>query len=221
LPEVAGWSLEAFWQPARQVGGDLYDVQVQTSGLVKFLIADVTGKGVPAALVMATTRSILRALMTQVEDPGELLRTANDLLVDETPWHMFVTCFYGVLDPRTGRMRFANAGQNLPYRLTTRGPLALYATGMPLGLFPGAVYDEGEAVIEPGEGILLYSDGLVEAHNAQREMYANPRLEHFLAVRPPDEGPLIAPLLADVQAYTGPDWEQEDDITLLSLLRGL
>jgi serine phosphatase RsbU (regulator of sigma subunit) len=218
LPPIPGWSLDAFWQPARKVGGDLYDVQPQPDGSLKFLIADVTGKGVPAALIMATTRSILRALMTQVDDTCQVLRAANDLLVDETPWNMFVTCFYGVLDPASGRLRFANAGQNLPYRLTANGPQTLYATGMPLGLFPGSNYVEGEAVIQPREAVLLYSDGLVEIHNPMREMFGNPRLEALLASLPPGAA-MIRPLLETVFAYAGPNWEQEDDITLLTLTR--
>lgn len=220
LPEAPGWSLSAFWQPARQVGGDLYDVQLQPDGKMKFLIADVTGKGVPAALVMATTRSILRALMTQVEAPGQVLRTANELLIDETPWHMFVTCFYAVLDTNTGRVRFANAGQNLPYRLTDHGPETLYATGMPLGLFPGSEYREGETFINPGESVLLYSDGIVEAHNPEGEMYENRRFESLLAGLPPGQSPLDA-VLSTVQSFVGPAWEQEDDLTMFSIQRPL
>lgn len=218
LPEIPGWSLAAYWQPAHQVGGDLYDVTYQPPDTLKLLVADVTGKGVPAALVMATTRSVLHALITQVESPGQVLCTANELLVDETPWNMFVTCFLAVVHLPTGRVQFANAGQNLPYKLTPAGLEKLAARGMPLGLFPGAEYVEAEAQIAPGEGLLLYSDGLVEVHNREREMFGGVGLERVLAGLPPDRPPGDA-VLAALHDFVGPGWEQEDDITLVSLLR--
>lgn len=219
LPEIPGWSLSAYWQPAHQVGGDLYDVLYEPPNTLKLLVADVTGKGVPAALVMATTRSVLHALITQVEAPGEVLKTANELLIDETPWNMFITCFFAVIDLPSGRIRFANAGQNLPYKLTPHGLETLAAKGMPLGLFPGADYVEGEAQIALGEGLLLYSDGLVEVHNPQHVMLGNPGIEQALAALPPDRPPCDS-ILAALHAFVGPNWEQEDDITLVSLLRG-
>src|SRR5262249_14906879 len=118
-------------------------------------------------------------------------------------------------DPQTGRFRFANAGHNLPYARTPDGALELRATGMPLGLLPGMTYEEKEAFIAPGESLLLYSDGVTEAHSAEREMYGTPRLGAFVA----GSADLISGLLESLGAFTGDGWEQEDDITLVTLRR--
>ena len=108
--------------------------------------------------------------------PGEVLGRVNDLMCPDMPAKMFVTCLYGVLEPSTGRFRFANAGHNLPYVRTADGTTELRATGMPLGLIPGIVYEETEAILEPGQVMLLHSDGVAEAHWRRREMFGFPRL---------------------------------------------
>jgi anti-sigma regulatory factor (Ser/Thr protein kinase) len=131
---------------------------------------------------------------------------------------MFVTCLYGVLDPATGRLRFANAGHNLPCVRSGNRVAELRATGMPLGLMPGMRYDEAEAVLDPGAQILLYSDGLVEAHDSEREMYGTPRLTELIGSTAHGER-LIDRLLGSLQAFTGGAGEQEDDITLVTLRR--
>src|SRR5690606_15015929 len=122
----------------------------------------VTGKGVPAALVMATTRSLVRSVAMRLRSPGLVLKQVNDLLGPDMPSKMFVTCLYAVLEPTTGRMRFANAGHNLPFRMETNNGTTseLRARGMPLGLMPGMEYEEIEATITPGDCVLFYSDGL-------------------------------------------------------------
>ena len=131
---------------------------------------------------------------------------------------MFVTCLFAVLDPATGRIVLANAGHNLPYVRTADGVVELRATGMPLGLLPDSTYQETEGVIDPGSSVLLYSDGLVEAHDPSSEMYGFPRLAKEMAVD--DAGSeLLDRLLDTLHAFTGPDWEQEDDITLVTLRR--
>jgi anti-sigma regulatory factor (Ser/Thr protein kinase) len=134
------------------------------------------------------------------------------------PARMFVTCLYGVLEPATGRFTFANAGHNLPYVRTADGVIELRATGLPLGLMPGIVYEETEGVVNAGEGMLLYSDGLVEQHGPNREMYGFPRLREAMATD--DAGSaLLDRLLDELNAFTGPGVEQEDDITLVTLRR--
>ena len=168
LPELPGWQVAAYYQPAREVGGDFYDVIPLPDGRVGFVIGDVTDKGVPAALVMAATRSVLRAAAQRLVEPGEVLERVNELLCPDMPANMFVTCLYGVLDPATGRFRFANAGHDLPYVKTADGSVELRARGMPLGLMPGMAYEEKETVLEPGDSLLLYCDGIVEAHDPQR-----------------------------------------------------
>lgn len=219
VPSLAGWEIVPFWQPARAVSGDFYDFIPYPDGRLAIVIADVTDKGVPAALVMATTRSIIRSTAERVKSPGEVLAQVNDLLCPDIPPKMFVTCLYAVLDPVTGLMRYANAGHNLPYLRTVNGLQELRARGMPLGLMPGMPYEEKEVTFAPGDLLLLSSDGLVEGHNAQREMFGFPRLKELVAGEQCGSD-LVGCLMENFSGFTGPDYEQEDDITLLVLERG-
>ena len=216
LPALPGWQVAAYYQPARAVGGDFYDFLYFEDGRLGIVIGDVTDKGVPAALVMATTRSILRSAAQAQVTPGRALEQANDQLCPDIPPKMFVTCLYAILDPATGRLHYANAGHDLPYRHQQGSVTELRATGMPLGLMPGMTYEEKETILAPGERVLFYSDGLVEAHNPTREMFGFPRLMGLLAEQDgtADEIDFLLKQLAD---FTGPDWEQEDDVTLVTL----
>jgi serine phosphatase RsbU (regulator of sigma subunit)/anti-sigma regulatory factor (Ser/Thr protein kinase) len=216
LPDLPGWHVAAYYKPARAVGGDFYDFIELPGDRVGIVVGDVTDKGVPAALVMATTHSILRAEAPRLVSPAAVLERANDLLVDEMPAHMFVTCLYAVLDRASGKLVFANAGHNLPYLRGEEGVTELRATGMPLGLLPGMRYEESEAVFAPGEGLLLHSDGLAEAHSPDGEMFGFPRLAKLCADRPGGEE-LIDLLLSELDGFTGVGWEQEDDITLVTV----
>jgi serine phosphatase RsbU (regulator of sigma subunit)/anti-sigma regulatory factor (Ser/Thr protein kinase) len=218
LPDLPGWQVSAHYRPAREVGGDFYDVIELDGGLVAFVVGDVTDKGVPAAMVMAATRSVLRAASQRLGSPAAVLQRANDLLCPDMPPKMFVTCLFAVLDPRTGVLRYANAGHNLPCVRTVDGSVELRATGMPLGLLPGMSYDENEAVLDPGDCLLLYSDGLVEAHDPAGEMFGFPRLRTLMGDAPAAASPIDG-LLTELDHFTGPAWEQEDDITLLALER--
>ena len=218
VPQVSGWKIDAYWQPARAVGGDFYDFIKFPDGKLGLIIADVTDKGVPAALVMATTRSILRAAAERLVYPGEVLKRTNDLLHPDIPPKMFVTCLYALLDPATGHMHYANAGHDLPYLQRENGVEELRATGMPLGLMPEMDYEQKTVTLETGDTLLLYSDGLVEAHNDDGEMFGFPRLQDKLAIHPKGND-LITHLLADLDSFTDPDWEQEDDVTLLTIGR--
>ena len=218
LPDLPGWQVGAYYGPAREVGGDFYDFIKLPDDQVGIVVGDVTDKGVPAALVMATTHSILRAEAPRLVAPSEVLTRVNDLLVDEMPAHMFVTCLYAVLDPASGRLRYANAGHNVPYVATEGGVTELRATGMPLGLLPEMTYEEKETILAPGDTVLLHSDGLAEAHNADREMFGFPRVA-ALTGEATDGEVLIDRLLKELQEFTGPGLEQEDDITLVTLGR--
>ncbi len=217
LPQLAGWHVDAYYQPARAVGGDFYDFVYFADGRIAFIVADVTDKGVPAALVMATTRSILRAAAERLESPGAVLERTNNVLVKEIPPKMFVTCFVALLDPKTGHLRYANAGHDVPYHYTAAGVVELRATGMPLGLMPGMFYDEKETTLAAGDYFLLYSDGLVEAHAPDREMFGFPRLQKLLQTHA-DGSNVNDFLLAQLADFTGSDWEQEDDVTLVTVL---
>jgi len=218
LPNLPEWQIAAYYGPARVVGGDFYDFIDLGEGRIGVVVGDVTDKGVPAALVMARTHSIMRAEAPRLIEPGLVLARANELLAPEMPPRMFVTCLYGVLEPATGRFVFANAGHNLPYVRTTGGVIELRATGLPLGLMPGIVYEETEGFVGQGEAMLLYSDGMVEQHGPGREMYGFPRLREAMATD--DAGSvLLDRLLDELHAFTGPGVEQEDDITLVTLRR--
>ena len=218
LPDLPGWQIAAYYRPAREVGGDFYDVIPLSDGRVAFVVGDVTDKGVPAALVMSATRSVLRASAQRLIEPGVVLERVNEHLCPDMPAKMFVTCLYGVLDPATGLLRFANAGHDLPYVKTADGVVELRARGMPLGLMPGMAYEEKEAVLQPGESVLLHSDGVVEAHDPERDMFGFPRLKETVADAPGGQA-LIDRVLADLDAFTGPSAEQEDDITMVTLER--
>jgi serine phosphatase RsbU (regulator of sigma subunit)/anti-sigma regulatory factor (Ser/Thr protein kinase) len=218
LPDLPGWQVSAYYRPAREVGGDFYDVIPLPDGRVAFVVGDVTDKGVPAALVMSATRSVLRASAQRLIEPGAVLERVNEHLCPDMPEKMFVTCLYGVLDPASGRLRFANAGHDLPYVKTADGVVELRARGMPLGLMHGMAYEEKEAVLEPGDSVLLHSDGVVEAHDPERDMFGFPRLKETVAAAPGGQH-LIDRVLADLEAFTGPDAEQEDDITMVTLQR--
>jgi serine phosphatase RsbU (regulator of sigma subunit)/predicted ester cyclase len=223
VPKLEGWQIAPYSQPAREVGGDFYDFFELEEGRVGIVVGDATGKGVPAALVTAATCSILRAVAQALgsSSPGEVLERVNETLLARIPPNMFVTCFYAILEPESGRLLYANAGHNLPccrheHAATTTD---LSARGMPLGLMPGMSYEEKVTVLAPAECVLFYTDGLIEAHNPQGEMFGTPRLRDLLGGRPEGGRGLSATLMEKLKSFTGQEWEQEDDITLLTLER--
>ena len=219
VPNLEGWEISPRYRPAREVGGDFFDFLELEDGRLGLVVGDATGKGVPAALVMSTTCGMLRAV-AQASDysPGEVLGRVNEALSTRIPANMFVTCFYAILDPKSGHLVYANAGHDLPYLRQGNDARELSARGMPLGLMPGMSYEEKETVLDAGEAALFYSDGLVEAHNPQREMFGFPRLRRLVA-EPPEEGSLVDFLMDKLRSFTGEGWEQEDDITLVTLER--
>jgi serine phosphatase RsbU (regulator of sigma subunit) len=218
LPDLPTWNLAAFYRPARTVGGDFYDFLELPNGRVLVVVGDVTDKGVPAALVMASTHALLRSEAPRLLSPGAILAAVNDLLCVDIPAHMFVTCLVMTLEPETGRIEFANAGHNLPYLRGVDGVTELRATGMPLGLMPGMSYEESSAVMQPGDSLLLHSDGLAEAHDGKREMFGFPRLAEIVS-RPLSGERLIDSCMSELERFTGSDVDQEDDITLVVLDR--
>src|SRR5918997_671360 len=183
-------------------------------------VGDATGKGVPAALAVTASCSMLRAVAQDLSySPGEVLERVNETLLARIPPNMFVTCFYGVLDPGSGTFTYANAGHDLPYLWHGGEAEELRARGMPLGLMPGMSYEQKEILLEEGVAALFYSDGLVEAHDSQRVMFGFPRLQGLVAEHGDDEGSLEDVLLDELYSFAGEGWEQEDDITLLTLRR--
>jgi serine phosphatase RsbU (regulator of sigma subunit)/CHASE1-domain containing sensor protein/anti-sigma regulatory factor (Ser/Thr protein kinase) len=221
LPKLQGWKIAYHYQPAREVGGDFYDFLRLDEGRIGLVIGDVSGKGIAAALVMANTQSVLRAVARRGNiAPGQVLAEANEVLYAYIPSGTFVTCFYGVLDLESGRLVYANAGHDPPYSQRDGDAQELRARGMPLGLMPGMPYEEKEAVLAAGDDLLLYSDGLVEAHDPEGEMFGFPRLRKLIMAQSAGSGEeLVDFLLAELTRFTGTDSEQEDDITLVTLER--
>jgi serine phosphatase RsbU (regulator of sigma subunit) len=205
------------------VGGDFYDFFELDDGRVGLAVGDATGKGMPAAIAVTATCSMLRAVAQDSGySPGEVLARVNETLLARIPPNMFVTCFYAILEPENGRLLYANAGHNLPccrrheHAATTTD---LSARGMPLGLMEGMSYEEQQTVLVPGESVLFYTDGLIEAHNPKGEMLGTPRLRSLLSERRERGTHLTATLMEDLEHFTGEGWEQEDDITLLTVER--
>ena len=226
VPDLEGYKLAAYYQPAREVGGDFYDFLKLDDEHLGLVVGDVTDKGVPAAIVMATTRTMLRASAQRLDSPGEVLKRVNDVIVRDIPPNMFITCLYAILNLESGLLRYANAGHDLPYRRRRRsssnnggGAEELRATGMPLGLLPGMSYEEKEIVLDRGDSVLFYSDGLVEAHDPHRQMFGFPRLQGLVGAHRSDGPAMVNFLLSELARFTGEEWEQEDDITLVTLDR--
>ena len=217
VPKFEGWEITHRYQPARQVGGDFYDFHPLSDGKLGLIIGDATGKGVPAALVMSTTCGMLRAVAQSADySPGEILARVNEALCPNIAANMFVTCFYAILDSKSGSLTYANAGHDLPYLYRNGEAEKLMARGMPLGLMSGMSYEEKETILQAGEAALLYSDGLVEAHSPEGDMFGFPRLQALVAEHG-EARSLGSLLLEELYSFTGEEWEQEDDITLLTL----
>jgi serine phosphatase RsbU (regulator of sigma subunit) len=202
------------------VGGDFYDFLQLADGHVGLVVGDVSGKGIPAAVLMANTLSVLRTVAQRGSAPGQALTEANEVLCAHVPPNLFITCFYAILEPESGHLIYANVGHNLPcYRRHNGQADELRARGLPLGLMPGMSYEEKEVVLEAGDSALFYTDGLVEAHNPQGEMFGTPRLRSLLSEGFESGRILSATLVEELERFIGEGWEQEDDITLLTLRR--
>src|SRR5215208_6860965 len=218
VPTLEGWQISPYYQPAREVGGDFYDFHLLPEDRLGLVVGDATGKGVPAALVMSTTCGMLRLAAQGSSSPGQMLQEVNEVLFPNIPPNMFVTCFYAILDPTSGHLVYANAGHDLPYVHRNGDAEELRARGMPLGLMPAMNYEEKETILHSGQAALLYSDGLVEAHDPEGDMFGFPRLKALIAEHG-EKRSLGEFLLEELYSFTGERWEQEDDITLLTLKR--
>src|SRR5579875_2171852 len=217
LPDLPGWQVAACYRPALTVSGDFYDFIPLPGGQALVVIGDVADKGVPAAFVMASTHALLRTAAPRLVSPAAVLGYVNDQLHADLPASMFVTCMALLLDG-SGQVRYANAGHDVPYVRTAGGVAELRARGMPLGMMPGSGYEEKTFRFRPGDCALLYSDGISEAHDADREMFGCHRVAELVGTG--DSGQrLIDACLAALAAFTGPGHQQEDDITLVCLQR--
>ena len=215
---LAAIDLHAEMHPAREIGGDFYDYFVLDGDRLAITVADVSGKGIPAALFMAVARTVLR-IGERGDDMEADLQAANNLLSAENAALMFVTAFHGVLDLKTGALRYCNAGHNPPFVLRKGGEReTLKATGLPFGVAEDASYRIAETRLRPGDALFLFSDGITEAFNPSGEEFGDKRLEATLeAARGKDAASLVKDVLAATTNFAA-GAEQSDDITLLALV---
>lgn len=212
--------VEGFMRPAREVGGDFYDVFDAKDGKVAFVIGDVSGKGVPAALFMMRAQSLLREKILACADLGQAMAQVNDALCDRNEAMLFVTAFICVLDPKTGSVRYANAGHNPPVLLQDgkRGYMKV-RPGLVLGAMDGMMYREGQIDLGFGDGLLLYTDGVTEATNAESELFGEDRLMDVLNECDAEGSVFVAKRIESaVDSFAG-ECPQADDITVLSFRR--
>jgi sigma-B regulation protein RsbU (phosphoserine phosphatase) len=220
---VEGWDFAASYAPARQVGGDFYDLypladQPQRLGLV---IGDVTGKGVAAALMMASSRTIIRTASMSGRDPRAVLERANRLIAADNRAQLYLSAFYATLDTLTGELRYACGGHDRPLwlRAATGDIEVLDARSLILGAFDEIVLEERNIWLAPGDVVLLFTDGLTEAMKADGEAFGDERLRRALASQHSQTAEaLVAALQAEVRAFVG-DTPQSDDLTLLVVRR--
>ena len=208
--------------PAKEVGGDFYDIYRLEDGRIGLVIADVSGKGIPAALFMMVCRTLLKGIAIGMGSPGGALTEANALLHAENQASMFVTVFYGVFDPKNGDLTYANAGHEPPVVLRRDGSTeALPSTGgVPLGIVDDMEFEERTSTLAPGEFAFLFTDGVTEAQNESEEEYGNERVFATVAgVEPGAASAALETLVRSVVQFTGAA-EQFDDLTCLVLKAG-
>ena len=226
VPQVPGWQLAASLEPARQTSGDFYDLIPLPNGRLGILVADVADKGTGAALYMALSRTLIRTYAIEYDtQPAHALRAANRRILRDTQSDLFVTVFYGILDPDSGSLAYCNAGHNPPYLLGahTGAVQALSLTGMALGVIEDETWEEGTAQMAEGDVLVLYSDGIPEAANAQGAFFGTERMlavlrDVLLALPAPSAGEVQDALLAEVRAFVD-DAPQFDDMTLMVVVR--
>ncbi|MEW5957672.1 MAG: SpoIIE family protein phosphatase [Chloroflexota bacterium] len=220
LPAPPGWDIAACWQSAQEVSGDFYDIIEVTPHQLGIVMADVAGKGMPAALYMVQTRSLVRAIAPGQTDPRTVLRRANQLLIPDTRRGMFVSLFYAILNMQTGSLAYANAGHNLPLLVRANGKIEpLQARGLVLGVRPEIEPQLGRSRLNPGDGVVFYTDGVTEVFDAAGDIFGEERLKLLLQrhwTQPPQTlVELIRQHVDDFSATALP----YDDFTLLILKR--
>ncbi|CAI8008655.1 Protein IcfG [Geodia barretti] len=222
LPQEHDYQMFGSMKSARNVGGDFYDVVRLPDRRVGLAIADVSDKGVPAALFMMSTRTLLKGAAIGAINPGDVIGTVNQLLCEDNEAAMFVTLIYGVYDPETGRLTYANGGHNPPLIVHSDNSSTLLppTDGLALGLVPGYEYQQRTVTVAPGEALVLYTDGVTEAMNGDEEEFGVERLQDIFKKSNPHEPYAITRLIFDaVDTFAG-DTPQSDDVTCLTLCRG-
>jgi phosphoserine phosphatase RsbU/P len=215
------WDIHASIAPAREVGGDLYDVFATAEGRLCFFIGDVAGKGMPAALFMARTKSIIRIVteLMPAAGPADVVARVNRELCLNNDSMMFVTLFLGMLDPASGTLSYCNAGHNPPYRIGAAAAVAIEdAAGTVLGIEPTAAYVDAALTLAADEGLFLHTDGVTEAFNAVDEAFGEARLEAVLAGERRPCSEIVGAVLHAVEDFIG-NAPRSDDIAMLALHR--
>jgi serine phosphatase RsbU (regulator of sigma subunit) len=223
-PGIPGWEFAAFYRPARMVGGDLYDfIPLPPDGSrLNIVIADVTGKGVPAALFMALSRTLLRVESGYSGSPAQTLRRANRYIVEDSRSRLFLSISLATLDTSNGRLTFANGGHDRPLwlRKSTGDIQPLTAAGLLLGVFPDIVLADNEIEMSPGDYLIFYTDGVTEAQNEQGEFFDEERLRNTItAGLGASAQQLLERVVTAVEQFTGAT-PQADDLTLVVVKRG-
>ncbi len=219
FPDRHEIDIYALMVPAKQVGGDFYDFFWIDEHRLGFVIGDVAGKGVPAAILMAVTRTLIKATGARGYTPDDCMGHVNRILATESAPEMFVTGIFGVIDVRDGTVRQANAGHNAPFRLGPNRPAEMLPNsgGLVLGIMPEIVYTSAEITLAPGETLFLYTDGVTEAMDGKRELFGDDRLGDYLNGSIASDPPaLCTDLRVAIDAYSG-GAAQSDDITMLAL----
>ncbi len=220
-PVVPGYQLASAWRSARRVGGDFYDFMLLSNGNVGIAIADVADKGVPAALFMALSRTLMRATSMSGRTPSDALRRTNTLIMSDAPSDLFVTVFYCLLHPRSGHFTYANAGHNPPLWVNTQTEKVERLTqhGMALGVIPDLPLSEYSITLAPGDVIVLYTDGVTEAYNTAEEEFGVERLEKVALLHARESAEdIVEAIKAAVDDFVG-DVPPFDDFTLVVLKR--
>lgn len=219
FPDHHEFSIYGEMHTAKEVGGDFYDFFFIDEKNLGFVIGDVSGKGVPASIYMAVSRTMLKAIASQIHDPGKCLDTVNTMLIPESDISTFVTVFYGVLNIETGEVRYCNGGHNLPYVMKKNGSVKQIENtdGLLLGKIEPIYFETKSITLEPGDKIMMYTDGVTEAMDSEEEMYEEERLEKYLSnhLDVPLEK-LLKGLVVDVLKFAGKA-PQSDDVTMLVL----
>lgn len=219
FPDRPEFDIYARMTPAKEVGGDFYDFFFIDHDRLAFVIGDVSGKGVPAAIFMAVSRTLLKAIASQVVNPGESLRRINSMLIPESSGRMFVTIFYGVLNTRTGEVQFSFGGHNPPYIKRKDGTVERinHESGFLLGMVDDMEYDVHKIILRPGDTMLLYTDGVTEAMNSNAELFEESRLESSLQrLNGSPLKEMLDGINGDLMQFAA-GAPQADDITMLAL----
>ncbi|MBE6300619.1 MAG: HAMP domain-containing protein [Parabacteroides distasonis] len=222
FPERTDIDLYATLKPAKEVGGDLYDFFMKDNKLY-FIIGDVSGKGVPASLIMAVVCRLFRTEAAHFDEPAAIVSCLNNSLAETNESNMFVTCFLGILDISSGKLRYCNAGHNAPVLLTRRNDVFYMNVkpNLPLGLFADFPYEGEETLLDKKSTLFMYTDGVTEAENVKSELFSEERLLDLLkSSQKKKANELIGLILEEVHAYAG-EKEQSDDITMLCIILNL